>query len=76
MTDTVRAPAGSIQLPGKLVPLVVREADHGFELVAGLSPRRRVALDRPGRRAVVVRDPDTEDADRGVESITRKQLNP
>src|SRR3954471_9947843 len=72
----VRALAGSIQLQGMLVPLVVREADHGFELVAGF---HRVAAARSLGLAdvpVVVRDADSEDADRAVENITRKQLNP
>jgi len=60
-----------------LVPLVVRDdGDNGFELVAGF---HRIAAARSlGLVAVpvVVRDAQTEDADRAVENITRKQLNP
>src|SRR5215213_10007945 len=58
-----------------LVPVVVRDAGDEFELVAGF---HRVAaarsLDLP-EVPVVVRDAVTEDADRAVENITRKQLN-
>ncbi len=74
--EHVKALAGSIKLQGMLVPVVVRDAGNGFELVAGF---HRIAaaktlglIDVP----VVVRDVDTEDADRAVENITRKQLNP
>lgn len=59
-----------------LVPLVVREQADGLELVAGF---HRIAAARSLRLAegpVVVGDADTEDADRAVEIITRKQLNP
>src|SRR5215207_1916269 len=72
----VQALAGSIALQGMLVPLVVREDGDGFELVAGF---HRVAAARSlGLTAVpvVIRDAQTEDADRAVENITRKQLNP
>jgi ParB/RepB/Spo0J family partition protein len=72
----VEALAGSIKLQGMLVPLVVREGADGFELVAGF---HRIAAARSLGLAevpVVVRDADTEDADRAVENITRKQLNP
>jgi ParB/RepB/Spo0J family partition protein len=72
----VEALAGSISLQGMLVPLVVREHSDGFELVAGF---HRIAAARSLGLAdvpVVVRDADTEDADRAVENITRKQLNP
>jgi ParB/RepB/Spo0J family partition protein len=72
----VEALAGSISLQGMLVPLVVREHGDGFELVAGF---HRIAAARSLGMAevpVVVRDADTEDADRAVENITRKQLNP
>ena len=71
----VHALAGSIALQGVLVPLVVREAGDAFELVAGF---HRIAAARSLGLAevpVVVRDADTEDADRAVENITRKQLN-
>src|SRR5919106_4927497 len=72
----VAALAGSIKLQGMLVPLVVREGADGFELVAGF---HRIAAARSLGLAevpVVVRDAETEDADRAVENITRKQLNP
>lgn len=72
----VEALAGSITLQGMLVPLVVREQAEGFELVAGF---HRIAAARSLGLAevpVVVRDAQTEDADRAVENITRKQLNP
>jgi ParB/RepB/Spo0J family partition protein len=69
----VQALAGSIKLQGILVPLVVR--DGAFELVAGF---HRIAAARSlglTEVPVVVRDGQTEDADRAIENITRKQLN-
>jgi ParB/RepB/Spo0J family partition protein len=72
----VDALAGSIALQGMLVPVVVRDDGDGFELVAGF---HRIAAARALGLAevpVVVRDVQTEDADRAVENITRKQLNP
>jgi ParB/RepB/Spo0J family partition protein len=74
--EHVKALAGSIELQGMLVPVVVRNDGDGFELVAGF---HRVAAARSlGLTAVpaVIRDAQTEDADRAVENITRKQLNP
>ena len=72
----VQALAGSIKLQGILVPLVVRDdGDGAFELVAGF---HRIAAARTlglTEVPVVVRDAQTEDADRAVENITRKQLN-
>ena len=53
-----------------LVPVVVRNDGDGFELVAGF---HRVAAARSlGLTAVpvVIRDAQTEDADRAVENIT------
>jgi ParB/RepB/Spo0J family partition protein len=72
----VQALAGSIALQGMLVPVVVREVDDGFELVAGF--HRIAAAEQLGLAdvPVVIRDVETEDADRAVENITRKQLNP
>jgi ParB/RepB/Spo0J family partition protein len=73
----VQALAGSIKLQGMLVPVVVRDdGDNGFELVAGF--HRIAAAKSLGlvEVPVVVRDAQTEDADRAVENITRKQLNP
>ena len=68
----VRALAGSIRLQGMLVPLIVRAADGGFELVAGfhrVAAARSLGLtDVP----VVVRDAASKDTDRAVENITRK----
>src|SRR5215207_2968705 len=72
----VQALAGSIALQGMLVPLVVRGDGDGFELVAGF---HRIAAARSLGLAdvpVVIRDRETEDADRAVENITRKQLSP
>jgi hypothetical protein len=72
----IQALAGSIALQGMLVPVVVRSDGDGFELVAGF---HRIAAARSLGLAevpVVVRDAETEDADRAVENITRKQLNP
>jgi ParB family chromosome partitioning protein len=72
----VAALAGSISLQGMLVPVVVRGAGDAFELVAGF---HRVAAARSLGLAevpVVVRDADTEAADRAVENVTRKQLSP
>jgi ParB/RepB/Spo0J family partition protein len=72
----VQALAGSIALQGMLVPLVVRTDGDGFELVAGF---HRIAAARSLGLAdvpVVIREAKTEDADRAVENITRKQLNP
>jgi ParB/RepB/Spo0J family partition protein len=74
--DHVSALAGSISLQGVLVPVVVRTNADGYELVAGF---HRVAAARElGLRElpVVIRNVDSEDADRAVENITRKQLNP
>ena len=74
--EHVKALAGSITLQGMLVPVVVRDRGDGFELVAGfhrIAAARSLGLsDVPA----VVRDVDTEDADRAVENIARKQLNP
>jgi ParB/RepB/Spo0J family partition protein len=74
--EHVKALAGSIGLQGMLVPVVVRNDGEGFELVAGF---HRVAAARSlvmTAVPVVIRDAQTEDADRAVENITRKQLNP
>jgi hypothetical protein len=66
----VEALAGSIELQSMLVPVVVRSEGNGFELVAGF---HRIAAARSlglTEVPVVVRDADTEDADRAVENIT------
>jgi ParB family transcriptional regulator, chromosome partitioning protein len=65
----VEALAGSIELQGLLVPLVVRADGDGFELVAGF---HRIAAARALGLAevpVVVRAAATEEADRAVENI-------
>jgi ParB-like chromosome segregation protein Spo0J len=66
----VDALAGSIALQGMLVPLVLRPDGDGFELVAGF--HRIAAARKLGLADVpyVLRDGDTEDADRAVENIT------
>jgi ParB/RepB/Spo0J family partition protein len=69
--EHVKALAGSIKLQGMLVPVVVRDdGKNGFELVAGF--HRIAAAKSLGLTDVpaVVRDVDTEDADRAVENIT------
>jgi hypothetical protein len=66
----IEALAGSIALPGMLVPVVVRSDGDAFELVAGF---HRIAAARTLGLAevpVVVREAETEDADRAVENIT------
>lgn len=71
----VQALAGSIALQGMLVPVVVRNNGDDFELVAGfhrIAAARAVGLTEV---PVVVRDAQTEDADRAVENITRLALN-
>jgi ParB/RepB/Spo0J family partition protein len=69
--EHVKALAGSIKLQGMLVPVVVRDdGEKGFELVAGF---HRIAAARSLGLAdvpAVVRDVETEDADRAVENIT------
>src|SRR5437868_4848686 len=74
--DHVDALARSIALQGLLVPVVVRPWGDGFELVAGF--HRAAAASKLGLTEVpvVIRDGETEDADRAVENIARKQLNP
>ena len=67
--EHVTALAGSIELQGMLVPVLVRTDGEGFELVAGF---HRIAAARSlGLNVVpvVVRDAVTEDADRAVENI-------
>jgi hypothetical protein len=68
--EHVKALAGSISLQGVLVPVVVRQDGDGFELVAGF---HRIAAARAlglSSLPVVVRDVETEAADRAVENIT------
>jgi ParB family transcriptional regulator, chromosome partitioning protein len=67
--DHVDALARSIALQGMLVPIVVRPAGDGLELVAGF--HRAAAAAQLGMTEIpaVVRDGGTEDADRAVENI-------
>jgi len=73
--EHVQALARSIKVQGMLVPLVVRPLDGGFELVAGF--HRVAAAVQLGLREVpvVIREAETEEADRAVENIARKQLD-
>ncbi|MBE2320387.1 ParB/RepB/Spo0J family partition protein [Solirubrobacter sp. CPCC 204708] len=77
----VDALAASIALQGLLVPLVVCPSADGehpedFDLVAGF--HRHAAATQLGLAEVevVVRDGESEDADRAVENIARKALDP
>jgi ParB family chromosome partitioning protein len=72
----VQALAGSISLQGMLVPVVVRDDGDGFELVAGF--HRIAAAHSLGLAEVpaVVRDVETEDADRAVENIASGRRRP
>ncbi|MFP5364417.1 MAG: ParB/RepB/Spo0J family partition protein [Thermoleophilia bacterium] len=66
----VQALAGSIELQGMLVPVVVREHADGFELVAGF---HRVAAAKSlgiTEVPVVVPDARSGQADRAIENIT------
>jgi ParB/RepB/Spo0J family partition protein len=67
--DHVDALARSIVLQGMLVPVVVRPAGEGFELVAGFHRAAAAAKLDLAEIPVVVRDAETEDADRAVENI-------
>jgi len=75
--EDVKALAGSIKIQGMLVPVVLREDGNGrFELVAGF--HRIAAAKTLGLVDVpaVIRDVETEAAERAVENVTRKALNP
>lgn len=74
--EHVKALAGSVGLQGMLVPVVVRNDGDGFELVAGFHRVAAARLLGLTGVPVVIRDAQTEDADRAVENIARKQLNP
>lgn len=58
------------------MPVVVRRSDDGFELVAGFHRIAAAAQLGLPEIPVVVRDVETEESDRAVENIARKQLNP
>ena len=68
--------AGSIELRGLRVPVIVRPDENGYELVAGF--HRFAAHKKLGRaqiRAEIQTDAEAH-VDRGLENIARKQLNP
>jgi ParB family chromosome partitioning protein len=77
--EHVHSLAGSIALQGVLVPIVVRAAGERYELVAGF--HRLAAVRELGPAVideipVVIRDQQTEEADRAIENIARKALRP
>ena len=77
--EHVHSLAGSIALQGVLVPIVVRAAGERYELVAGFHRLAAVRKLGPGvmdEIPVVIRDQQTEEADRAVENIARKALRP
>ena len=65
----VQALAGSIKLQGILVPVVVRDHGDAFELVAGFHRIAAAKLLGLAEVPAVIRDVQTEDADRAVENI-------
>jgi len=70
--EHVHSLAGSIALQGVLVPIVVRAAGERYELVAGFHRLAAVRKLGPGvmdEIPVVIRDPQTQEADRAVENI-------
>jgi ParB/RepB/Spo0J family partition protein len=67
--EHVEVLARSIALQGVLVPLVVRPAGERFELVAGFHRIAAANMIGVTEVPVVVRDVETEDADRAVENI-------
>jgi ParB/RepB/Spo0J family partition protein len=74
--DHVDALAASIKLRGLVVPVIVRVAGDNYELVAGY---HRVAAHKKLGEANIdaeVRDVNSEHADRAIENVARKQLNP
>jgi ParB/RepB/Spo0J family partition protein len=74
--EHVDALAASIRLRGQLVPVIVRQLDDGYELVAGF--HRIAAQNKLGAAEIdaEIRDGEDEHADRAVENIARLQLNP
>jgi ParB/RepB/Spo0J family partition protein len=72
----VDALAQSIALRGLLVPLIVRQTERGFELVAGY--HRIAACRQLGHHdaPVVVREHEGSSADSASENVVRKQLTP
>lgn len=77
--EHVRSLAGSIALQGLLVPVVVRPTGERFQLVAGfhrLAAVRELGPTVMSEIPVVIRDGETEEADRALENIARKALRP
>jgi ParB/RepB/Spo0J family partition protein len=74
--EHVDALAASIKLRGLLVPVIVRPVGDDFELVAGF--HRFAAHKQLGEKHIEadVRDAHEEHADRAIENVARKQLNP
>jgi ParB family chromosome partitioning protein len=73
--DHVNALAGSIQLRGLRVPVIVRPDEQGYELVAGFhrfAAHKKLGLAQI--RAEIQADAEAH-VDRGLENIARKQLN-
>lgn len=68
--EHVEVLARSIALQGVLVPVVVRRCEQGFQLVAGFHRVAAAAQLGLPDIPVVVRDVETEAADRAVENIT------
>jgi hypothetical protein len=63
-------------LKGMLVPVMLRERDDDFELVAGFHRMAAAKSIDLAEVPYVLRDAETEHTDRAVENIVRKQLNP
>ena len=74
--DHVAGLQGSIEVQGILVPLVVRPDGDDYVLVAGFHRYAAATNLKLDEVRVDVRDGQTEDADRAVENIVRKQLTP
>jgi ParB family chromosome partitioning protein len=68
--------AGSIRLRGQLVPVIVRPTGEGYELVAGFHRYAATCQLGLGQIRAEVQEDSELHVDRGVENITRKQLNP
>jgi ParB/RepB/Spo0J family partition protein len=74
--DHVANLAGSIELRGLLVPVIVTPGGGGYQLVAGFhrfAAHRQLGLTQIRAEIQAV---SATHVDRGVENITRKQLNP
>ncbi len=76
--EEIRSLAASIREVGILQPIVVREAEHGYELVAGERRLRAAKVAGLATVPVVVRDTDDADLLREalIENIHREDLGP